>query len=68
MNGDQIRAIAEEIEAEHRRIAENAKSALDCLEHLTTEEFAHGGDRPARDALARILHILGEMDEETLRV
>lgn len=46
-------------------IANEATEALDCLTHLTTDEFSRGGDRPARLALARILDALGEPNNGT---
>ncbi len=44
-----------------------ATAALSILEHLTTEEFARGGDRPARVALARAIWDAGELDAESAR-
>lgn len=44
-------------------IEEHARSAiadaLDLLEHLTTEQFANGGDRNARELLVEALVVLG---------
>lgn len=36
-------------------VREDAEIALAVLEHCTTDEFSRGGDKPARDALERIL-------------
>jgi hypothetical protein len=39
-------------------IAYLARAALTHLDNLTTDEFALGGDRPARSHLVAILHAL----------
>lgn len=40
-------------------LAALARSALEVLDNLTTEEFSKGGDRPARQALVELLDLLG---------
>jgi len=41
--------------------------AMDCLEHLTTDGFSEGGDRPARKAIATVLHRWGALDAAVVR-
>jgi hypothetical protein len=44
-----------DVNADLYALQEAARLALATLENLTTEAFERGGDRPAREALARAL-------------
>lgn len=54
---EQLAQTVSDLRAERDQIRADARRALAVLDNCTTEEFSRGGDRPAREALARILGI-----------
>ena len=48
----------EELNKELHDISVNLYEALNLLDDLTTEEFSHGKDKPAREALANAARML----------